>query len=120
MVEQKELEERKNFVLDYLKQLEASRTKNGGPMFISKQDVMAKLQSWLESQGKEWESIERIALPAFETPTLVHVFSESSQKITLAPISLAMDVGGENPSWHCTLPFYICLLYTSPSPRDRG
>lgn len=105
--EQRELEARTEFVIDYLDKVGSYRTPEGFRTYVCKRDVMAKLQSWLESNNKEWETAERIALPGFETNTLIHVSPQGSQKITLAPVSLAMDVGGENPSWHCGLHFYI-------------
>ncbi len=105
--EQRELEERRDFLLNYLQKIEKYRTPEGYQAHVYKRDVMAIFQSWLDANDKEWETAERIALPGFEKGILMHVFSQSNQKITLAPVSLAMDVGGENPSWHCTLPFYI-------------
>lgn len=105
--EQQELEERTEFVIDYLLKIGSHRTPEGFRVHIFKQDVMAKLKSWLEANDKEWETADGIDLLHFETSTLIHVFSQSSQKISLAPVKLFKDIGGENPSWHCDLTFYI-------------
>lgn len=105
--ERRELEKRAEFVFDFLHKKSNERTKEGYGIVIKKRDVTAQLQSELEKQDREWVTAERMALPGFESPSLIHVSPDGSQKITLAPISLSMDIGGDNPSWHCNLPFYI-------------
>jgi hypothetical protein len=113
VAEQRELDERKDFVLSYLNKIEQYRTPEGFRAHIFKRDVMAKLKSWLEENNKEWETSERMDLPGFEESRLIHVFSQSAdpnqsrKNITLASISLSMDVGGENASWNCYLNFYM-------------
>jgi hypothetical protein len=48
-----------------------------------------------------------MVLPGFEKNQLISVSSTSDQKITLGPVSLKLDPGGDNPSWHANLNFYI-------------
>ncbi len=113
--EQTELRERKEFVLGYLRKIEEYRTSEGFRAYVFKRDVMAKLKSWLKENNKEWETSERVDLEGFESSRLIHVFSQNAQpsnsdaekNITLASISLGMDVGGENASWNCYLNFYM-------------
>ena len=62
--------------------------------------------------GPEWDG----------TGTNFAIFSEHAERVELC---LFDDQGNEERvelhertayNWHC----YLCLLYTSPSPRDRG
>ena len=105
--ERRELDDRTQYVINYLLEVEKKRTSEGYRAYVTKRDVLMKLQSHLEGQNKEWVTAERMELHGFEANSLIHVSSQSSQKITLAPIMMRMDVGGDNPSWHCNLPFFI-------------
>ena len=46
-------------------------------------------------------------LPGFEKATIVHISANSNQKISLAPVSLRMEMGGDNASWRCDMAFFI-------------
>ncbi|MEJ0062900.1 MAG: hypothetical protein WDO70_06775 [Alphaproteobacteria bacterium] len=105
--EQRELDSRAGYVVDFLQRMGERRTSEGQRIHVTKRDVMESFQYWLEEQGKEWATAERFNLPGFENNTLIHVSSRGSQKITLAPVSMHLDVGGENPFWHCDLHFHV-------------
>lgn len=115
--EHHERNQRGAFVLDYLEEIGRTRSPEGHRVFVTKRDVMLKLQSHLEAEGKEWETAEQVKLPGFEENTELHVSATGNQRIVLAPVTLRMDIGGDNPSWHAELRFY-CGDKTKPSQGD--
>ena len=65
--------------------------------------------------------IEKVkSLSPFELKDEFIKLAEKSKRLTHGQI---LNAGRGNPNWTAATPrqaFFTCLLYTSPSPRDRG
>jgi hypothetical protein len=105
--EESERTARIDYVLDMLNKVGGEKAASGGHVRLYRGDVILKLQNWVEGQEKEWLTTESTVLPGFEKNQLIYVSPTNNQKITLGPVSLKLDPGGDNPSWHANLNFYI-------------
>jgi hypothetical protein len=114
IAEKMELEARVDFIIDALLEADKRRTDDGCRIIITKRDVLLKFQAYLAERNQEWVTRERLVLQGFETNIIIHESLRGDQKITLAPVVLRMDVGGDNPAWHCDLGFYIGDKNKSP------
>jgi hypothetical protein len=103
-----EIEERVLKVLSDLDTLHQEHVKTGKFVSITKGDLVESLKRNVSDREQVWEKWERDKFPGFEQPELLHLGpGEKGQKITLAPVTLSLEAGGDNPSWHMNLRFYV-------------
>jgi hypothetical protein len=105
-----ETAERIKLILDYIAQ--AGKQK----LVLTKRDVSEKLWRHVMVNGKEWVRVEKdFTLPDYTDFKLLHEVTDEAdkvvQKISLSPVKMHLDRGGDNPSWH--MDFY---LYANDKP----
>lgn len=85
--------------------------------WVTKRDVMDQLDNYIIKNNKEWVSRDSFPLSGYENAQLLHTVTNeagaATQKITLSPVALCMDPGGDNPSWHMDF-----TIYANSDPND--
>lgn len=109
-----ETAERIKVIMDFIE------TNGTEKRWVTKRDVQEKLERYVAQNGKEWVfRDDPIPLPGFEEPKILHTVTSPDgrplQKITLTPVTLQMDPGGDNPSWHMHFD-----LHANDDPNDNG
>jgi len=106
-----ETAERVKVIMDFIERHGAQN------QWITKRDVVEALDQYVRIHNKEWVSAESCPLPGYEEANTLHVVTNDEgkaiQRVTLSPVRLRMDPGGDNPSWHLDF-----SLYANDNPAD--
>ena len=103
---------------DRLEKLQNEITENGGEIIISKLDVTQKLDcdSLVNEAIKKWGRVDVL----INNAGLMPLSFVKNLKINEWEQMIDVNIKGVLYCTAAVLPNMLCLLYTSPSPRDRG
>ena len=88
------------------------------PLFAAQQAALAKIQAALPLDAKTYPA--DLGLDKFTTSNGGAGEMQSWEAPGPANIAWVSDLRIEGPTTVASLTVWCCLLYTSPSPRDRG